>query len=392
MHSQVIIKLEQDMISVRQAMEQRGLNVDLVWLEDLIQNTQRSKDDLEVELRQTLGITEKVNFNSSRDVTQILSKVLEVKPKKTKSGRYSTCRRILKGINNPVTDKIVTYRELEKLLSSLKAIHKATNKEIGKIFCTYDDKCPSGRLYTKDYSFQSIPEVARSVVYADSNHSFILADYDSFELRILSALSGDVYFKDCWVKGSDLHKKVVSDMKNIPYDSVTDKERKLGKALNFGISYGQEPMGLARNLHIPVSEAENLMREYKKRIPEIEKFKLEVIKKARSTGFTETHYGRRRFLPDITSSNSADRKKAERRVINTMIQGTGADIVKFSLVNLHRAGFKIDTMLHDGILLTVSDAEIEQSLKQIKEIMEIEIEGLKFIVSCKVGKTWADCY
>ena len=324
MHSQVIVELERDMVNVKRAMERRGLNVDLVWLEELIKNTKSNKDKLEFELKQTLGITEEINFNSSRDVAIILSRILEVEPKRTKSGRYSTCRRILKEINNPVTDKIALYRDLEKLLSSLKAIYKATNKQSGKIFCTYIDTCPSGRLYTKDYSFQGIPEVARSVIYADSGHSFILADYDSFELRILSALSGDVYFKDCWAKGLDLHRKVVSDMKGIPYDSVTDKQRKAGKSLNFGISYGQEPMGLARNLHIPISEAEKLMCDYKEKIPEIEKFKLESIRKARETGYTETFHGRKRFLPDITSPNTADRKKAGRRVINTAIQGTGA--------------------------------------------------------------------
>jgi len=379
------------MVSVKQAMQQRGLNVDLVELERLIQNTSQEKNLIENELQQTLGITEEVNFNSSKDVTEILSNVLGVKPKRTKTGRYSTCRRILQDINNPITDKIISYRDLEKLLSSLRSIYSATDKVRGKLFCTYIDTCPSGRLYTKDYSFQSIPETARSVIYADRGCSFVLADYDSFELRILSALADDVYFKDCWAKGLDLHRKVISDMKGIPYDKVSNKERQLGKALNFGLSYGQEANGLARNLHISTYDAQKLMDTYKSKIPEIERFKSEVIKKARVTGFTETHYGRKRFLPDITSPNTADRKKAERRTINTMIQGTGADIVKFSLVNLHNAGFKIDTMLHDGILLTVPDTEIDKSLKRIKEIMEIEIKGMKFVVSCKTGKTWGDC-
>jgi len=380
------------MVCVKQAMEQRGLNVNLVKLKELIKNTSQEKDSIEVDLKQTLGITEEVNFNSSKDVSEILSNVLGVEPKRTKTGRYSTCRRILKSVNNPITDKITSHRDLERLLSSLKAIYNATDKAKGKIFCTYIDTCPSGRLYTKDYSFQGIPETARSVVYADKGNSFILADYESFELRILSALADDVYFKDCWAKGLDLHRKVVSDMKGILYDKVTKKERQFGKALNFGLAYGQEANGLARNLHISIIEAQRLMDSYKSKIPEIERFKLEVIKKARETGFTETYYGRKRFLPDISSPNTSDRKKAERRAINTKIQGCGADIAKFSLVNLHKAGFKIDTMLHDGILLTVPDAEIEQSLQKIKEIMEIEIKGMKFPVSCKTGKTWSECY
>jgi DNA polymerase-1 len=392
MHSQIIIKLEKDMIPVIQVMEQRGLNVNLTKLKDLITETTQKKLAIELKLRDVLGITDPINFNSSADVSGILSDKLGVKPKRTRTGRLSTERRMLKGINNPVTDEIVQYRELEKLLSALNAIYKATDKVRGKIFCTYVDTCPSGRLYTKNYSFQSIPEAARCVVYPDEGCAFILADYDSFELRIISALSGDKYFKQCWEQGLDLHRKVVSDMQNIPYNAVTDKQRKAGKALNFGISYGQLPMGLARNLHISVSEAEKLMHAYKKNIPEIEQFKLEVIEKARLTGFTETYHGRKRFLADVTSPKSYDRKKAERQAVNTCIQGSGADIVKFSLVSLHRAGFKIDCMIHDGILLTVPDNEVEQSLKCVRRIMEVEIEGMKFPVTCKTGKTWSDCY
>lgn len=393
MHSQLIRDLEHDMIDVIRSMEQIGLNVDLVELEGLIRKTESQRNDTDLALRKTLGISgQLVNFNSSADVAEILSSHLNVKITRTKSGRPSTSRFVLRNINNPVTDQITVYRELEDLLSSIKAIHSATNKDTGQIFCTYVDSCPSGRLYTKGYSFQSIPEVARDVIYAHSGHSFILADYDTFELRILSALANDTYFKGCWVRGLDLHRQVVADMKGIPYEAVTDKQRKLGKALNFGQSYGQEPGGLARNLFISVSEAEHLMEVYKSKIPEIEKYKSEEIRKARVTGYSDTFFGRRRFLADINSPVVSNRKKAERRVINHQIQGTAADIVKFAMVNLDRAGFVINTMLHDGLLFTVSDEEVDQSIGRIRGIMETSINGLKLPVSIKTGKTWGECY
>jgi len=372
-------------------MEEIGLNINLSALETLIDETTRGKNEKESHLKHSLSMTEDINFNSSKDVSDLLLNKLGVNLIRTPSGRCSTARRILRGIHNPLTDEIIRYRDQEHLLSSLKAIHKATDKAKGKIFCIYDDACPSGRLYTKDYSFQSIPETARGVVYANSGTVFILADYDSFELRILSALSHDEYFKDCWAKGLDLHRKVVSDMKDIPYDSVTKKERQLGKALNFGLAYGQEPAGLARNLNIPTSDARVLMAIYKSKIPAIERFKKEAIKKARETGFTETYYGRKRFLPDINSPNIRDRKKTERRVINTAIQGTAADIVKFSLVELYNQGFVINTMVHDSILLTVPEDNIEASIKQIREIMETEINGMTFTVTCRTGRTWLEC-
>lgn len=392
MHSNQINELEQVMVNVITSMESRGLNVDLVELDSLIKKTESQKTELDRALHEVLGLSGHVNFNSSKDVSEILTSKLEVKVQRTKSGRPSTSRYILRNINNPIADQITRFRELEDLLSSLKAINQATNKDTGKIYCSYVDTCPSGRLYTKDYSFQSIPELARDVIYAEAGCSFVLADYDTFELRILSALANDSYFKDCWARGLDLHRKAVSDMKKVPYNSVSDKQRKLGKAIGFGISYGQEPMGLARNLHITVSEAEKLMIAYKRNIPEIEKYKQEQIKKARVTGYSDTYFGRRRFLPDINSPKISDRKKAERRVINHQIQGTAADVVKMSMVKLHQAGFVMNVQLHDGILFTVPDNVLEQSKAQIKLITETEINGLKFPVTIRSGKTWLECY
>lgn len=379
------------MLAVKRAMEARGLNVDIPKLKALIDDISQEKSAIEAKLREVLGIRGPVNFNSSKDVTHILSSTLGVEPKVTRTGRYSTCRRILRGINNPLTDEISRYRDLTKLLSALNAIYEATDKAKGKIFCTYTDDCPSGRLYTKDYSFQNIPEAARGIIYPDKGCAFILADYDSFELRILSALSHDEYFKSCWAQGLDLHRKVVSDMTGIPYEEVTTKQRKTGKALNFGQSYGQEPMGLARNLHISVEKAQELMANYKAKIPAIEAFKMATINRARETGFAETYYGRRRFLPNIKSPRTYDRKKSERQATNTKIQGTAADIVKFSLVKLHQEGFTISTMVHDSILLTVPEENLEQSVNRVKAIMEIELEGMRLPVSRKSGKTWAEC-
>lgn len=391
MHSETIIKLEQDMVSVIAAMEKRGLNIDLIELENLIRINTNRKEKLSRCLCKDLGLNVPVNFNSSKDVSEILQSRLGIRIKKTPTGRFSVKRSFLRGVNNPIADSIIQYRELEQTLSALKAIYKATDKNKEKIYCVYVDKCPSGRLYTKDYSFQSFSKAARDIVCANSGCSFLLVDYESFELRILSALAGDTYFKDCWAKGLDLHKKVVSDMQGITYGRVTDKQRKLGKCLNFGLAYGQEASGLARNLHTTVEQAQTLLDDYKKNIPEIEEFKRQEIKSARIRGYSETFYGRKRFLKDILSPVESDRKKAERRVVNHKIQGSGADIVKFSLVALHNEGFIINTMLHDGILLTVPDDKLDEIINRVREIMEQEINGMKFSVSIKIGKTWEEC-
>ncbi len=390
-HSRTIISLERNIASVTEAMEKRGLNVNVSVLENFIKDISNEMLNSKLELQNIFGEGKDINFNSSNAVAKILKDYLGIEPKRTQSGRYSTNRRILKDINNPLTNKISRYRDLVKTLSSLKSMYCFIDKSTNKISCSYTNNCPSGRIYTKDYNIQGIPEIGRRTIFADKGCSLILVDYDSFELRILSALSHDKYFKECWAKGLDLHKKVVSDMKNIPYNAVTNKERKTGKCLNFGLSYGQKAAGLARNLGVTINEAQKLMNSYKERIPAIEAFKLKAIETARQAGYVETYYGRRRPLPDIKSSNISLRKKAERQAINTQCQGMAADIVKFSLVNLHKEGFLIDSMLHDAVLLTVPDNKIEPSLCKIREIMEVEIEGLRFTVSCKTGKTWAEC-
>ena len=394
MHSKKICELETKMIQVKKAMEAQGIYVALPQLEDLVGNVEAKKRNLEHKLKESFQINEdtNVNFNSSKDVSELLFTHFGISPVTTRTGRPSTNRRILRGINNPITQRILDYRDLEQLLSSLKAIHTATNKETSRITCTYIDDCPTGRLYTKDYSLQSIPEEARYVMHSDNLTTFVLADYSMFELRILSALSHDTYFRFCWSQGLDLHRKVVADMKGISYEDVTDKQRRLGKALNFGISYGQEPFGLARNLNISVTEAESLMNEYKRNIPEIEAFKLEVVKKVRKSGFAETYYGRRRFIPDIISQDKAKRSKAERQAVNTKIQGSAADIVKFTLVKLHEEGFAINTMLHDAILLTVKDESLDEDVKRIRSAMEIELEGMKLPVDIRTGKSWGECH
>jgi len=391
-HSKVIQALERDMQEVKTSMQNRGLNVDVDKLSALINEVRLEKEKIYNNLYENLSLRGNVNFNSARDIALILSNELGVELKKSRTGRIIANRRALTDFNNPLTKDIARYRKMERIQSSLKGLYAAIDKKQGKVSCIYTDDCPSGRLYTRDYNLQGIPELGRSGVYADEGCSFILADYESFELRILSAIAHDIYFKDCWAKGLDLHRKVVADMKNIPYELITDKERKLGKCLNFGLSYGQEAAGLARNLGIKVHQAEMLMKAYKSNIPEIEAFKQETIKKARSTGFAETYFGRRRFLPDIISSNIANRKKSERQAVNTKIQGTASDILKFSLVKLYKSGFAVNTTLHDSVVITVPNEEVKNSIQQVKSIMQsIEVEEITFPVSCKTGKIWGDC-
>jgi DNA polymerase-1 len=180
-------------------------------------------------------------------------------------------------------------------------------------------------------------------------------------------------------------------MMHIPYDHVTDTQRRIGKVLNFGILYGQQAPGVAHSLGIRITEARELMDAYEAKIVEIMAFKRSAIETAREQGYVETYYGRRRLLPDLRSPNRSQRLKAERQVVNTMVQGTGADIAKIVMLKLHRANWQIDAMLHDGFLTSVPKGTVDASIAHLRNLMEMDLEGVRLTVTYKVGESWGDC-
>ncbi len=357
MHSKFITKLETDLLPVLADIEERGLIMDTAKMRQIINDMEQGRDLAESKTYELLGTTEKINLNSSADLAELLSKsqIEGLHLPTTKSGKISTAKGVLERIDHSAMEHIIKYRSLTKLIASLRSYYNAVDLIDARLFYKFTNDCASGRLYTKDMSIQNLPQQGRYAIIPEEGKVFISADYDSFELHILSALSGDQYFRQAWQHGVDLHKQVVSDMKGVVYEKVTGALRKLGKVLNFGIAYGQEARGVANSLRISTSEARKLMDDYESKIPEIMKFKELCVKKATEQGYIETYFGRRRYLPDIHSKDRYKQLKAQRQAVNTPIQGTGADIAKISMLKLHQEGFQIDAMLHDGFLISVSD-------------------------------------
>jgi len=393
MHSQFIQKLEQDLKPVLSAIEQRGLVMDVQKMQDIISGLEKQRRLAELRSYDLFGTKKRINLNSSQELVGLMEDLgLEcINLPKTKRGTYSTAKEVLGRIEHPAIRHVIQYRMLTKMIATLESYSNSVDMLNPRLYYKFTNDCASGRLYTKDMSIQNLPHEGRFAIVAGEGRVFISADYDMFELKILSALSGDEYFRRCWEEGIDLHRKVVSDMKGIPYDEVTDTLRKLGKVLNFGLAYGQEPPGIAYKLGIPLSEAYALVESYMEKIPEIVKFKDECINKAIETGYTETFHGRRRDLPDINSGDRSKVLKSYRQSVNTTIQGTGADIAKISMLNLHNAGWQIDAMVHDSFLISVPCEAVEQSIAGIREIMEIELNGVCLTASFKVGMSWGDC-
>jgi DNA polymerase I len=393
MNSLFIEKLEEDLKPVLVSIESRGLLMDMGKMRQIITDMEERRKLAEARAYDLLGTSQRINLNSSQELVFLLSelKIEGCTFPKTKSGKASTARDVLERINHPAVEHIIEYRSLTKLISSLTSFYNAVDTFNSRLYYKFTNDCASGRLYTQNMSIQNLPHEGRYAIVPEEGKVFLSADYDSFELRILSALSGDKYFRKCWENGIDLHKKVVSDMKGVLYEKVTDSLRKIGKILNFGIAYGQQAPGVARNLDISTSEAKELIENYENKIPEIVRFKQEAVRRARECGYVETYYGRRRYLPDLNSDDHSKQLKAERQVINTMVQGTGADIAKIVMLKLYNANLQIDAMLHDGFVLSVLSDMSEQSIAKIREIMEFELNYVKLTVTIKCGKSWGDC-
>ncbi len=393
MHSTFIQELERDIKAILPAIEKRGLRVDTERLQGVIADLRRKRELTETRVYDLLGTPERINLNSSNELSRLLARLGIAGWEKTAKGDggVTTAKDVLERIEHPAMPHLIEYRSLTKLISALESYLQGVDMFTGRLYYQFTHDCPSGRLYTKDMSIQGLPHEGRVAVLPEPGMTFVFADYDSFELKILSALSGDTYFRRCWEMGIDLHKKVVSDMKGTPYDQITGEDRRSGKALNFGMIYGQEAFGLARRLNIAVPQAQKLIDDYEESIPEISRFKQECIRKARESGYAETYFGRRRPLPDLHSADRAKRLKAERQAVNHPIQGTASDIVKIAMVKLDRAGLQLDLMIHDSVLLSVPEQEADERVREIRSIMEIELNGLRLTVSIKVGRTWGDC-
>lgn len=393
MNSTFIDQLERDLRPVLTDIEARGLLVDVAKMGSIIADLEEQRRLAEENAYRLFGTSHRINLNSSQELAKLMVDlgIGQHHFPTTKSGRISTAKGVLERIDHPAIEHVIKYRSCIKLIASLASYYNVVHRSTSRLYYQFTNDCASGRLYTKDMSIQNLPREGRWAIIPDRGRVFISADYDSFELHILSALAGDTYFRHCWQQGIDLHKKVVSDMMSIPYDQVTDTQRRVGKVLNFGILYGQQAPGVAQSLGIRTAEARELMDAYESRITEIMSFKKSAVETARERGYVNTYYGRRRLLPDLKSSDRSRRLKAERQVVNTMVQGTGADIAKIVMLRLHRAGWQINAMLHDGFLLSVQRDAVEESIPRLRELMEMDLEGVRLTVTFKVGESWGDC-
>jgi DNA polymerase-1 len=403
----LLADMEMPLVPVLVNMQRHGIKMDAGALHEMSRDLQETMSKVEVDLYESIGHT--VNINSPQQLSDLLFNELGLpRTKRTKTG-YSTDANSLEGLKglHPVVDNILEYRQISKLKSTyVDALPEMINPVTGRIHTSYNQTgSATGRMSSSDPNLQNIPirtdlgrQVRRAFV-ADNAPEWLLfsADYSQIELRVLAHLSQDAGLLDAFRRGEDIHSATASLMFDVPINEVDSDQRRIAKVLNFGVIYGLSPHGIAQQTGFTREEGSKFIESYFAKYPGISEY-IEAIKvKTRETQYVETVMGRRRYMPDINSSNFNVRSGAERMAVNMPIQGTAADIMKLAMIRVHHRlehddlRSKMLLQVHDELVFEVPKEELEA----IKEVVFDEMPAaLELDVSLKVdikwGNTWGD--
>ncbi|MFL0194747.1 DNA polymerase I [Clostridium sp. WILCCON 0269] len=399
----LLYKVEQPLIYVLASMEYEGFKVDR---DKLIQLEDKFKIEIGKVQKEIYSLSEEeFNINSPKQLGKILFEKLDLPViKKTKTG-YSTNADVLEKLQNkhPIIEKITYYRQLTKLYSTYIEGLKGVIEQDGKIHSNFNQTVTTtGRLSSTEPNLQNIPikyemgKEIRKIFVPDNEDCIILsADYSQIELRILAHISGDENLIDAFINHSDIHSKTASEVFKVPLDEVTSTQRSNAKAVNFGIVYGIGDFSLARNLNISRREAKSYIDTYFERYPNVKLYMDNIVEQAEKNFYVTTLLNRRRFIPEIRSSNKIMKALGERLAMNTPIQGSAADVIKIAMVNvydkLEHSNFKSKIILqvHDELVLNVYKDELED----VKSIVKWEMENVFKLkvpleVDISIGQNW----
>lgn len=398
-------KLEIPLSRVLGLMEQRGIKVDCDILSELSEEFDQELEQLQAEINDYAGGRE-LNPNSPTQLREVLFEELELPVKKRTKTGPSTDRSVLEQLSelHPLPKLILEYRSFSKLKSTyVDALPELIHPETGRIHTDFNQAVTAtGRLSSSNPNLQNIPirsdrgrQIRRAFV-AEEGHVLLAADYSQIELRIMAHLSGDPVLVEAYKEGKDIHRLTASQIFDTPLEDVTPAQRAAGKTVNFGVMYGMGARRLAQALEIPLPEAKSYIENYFARYQGVTAYFDELVEEARRTGFTRTLFGRRRALPFI-DGKGAQRAFAERAAINTPIQGTSADLIKFAMVEIQR---RIDaenlplTMLlqvHDELIFEVEEGAVEEMSAFVREVMEGVTElKVPLVVETGVGSNWLE--
>ena len=327
------------------------------------------------------------------------------KTKKTKTG-YSTAAAELEKLQqqteHPFLNHLMAHREYQKMKSTIDGLINAIDGD-GRIRTTFNQKgAATGRLSSSEPNLQNIPvrtESGRKIRSAfrvgEGYETLLTADYSQIEMRVMAHLSEDAGLIEAYRAGEDLHNYVGSRVFDVPVDEVTPELRRRVKALSYGLVYGLSAFGLSQQLGISPGEAKGIMENYFDRFGGVKRYLDKVVEAAKETGYTETLYGRRRYLPELASSNRVARENAERAALNAPIQGTAADIIKLAMLRVDRAlrnaklKSRVLLQVHDELVLEIAPGELEQIQQLLEENMDSAASlRVPLDVSAGHGENW----
>lgn len=409
----VFNEVENPLVKVLVDMEYEGIRVDVDFLADYSKQLEKEAKKAEESVYKQAGV--RFNLASPKQLGEVLFEKLKLDPsaKKTKTGQYQTGEDVLLKLaakGNQIVDNILAFRELTKLKSTyVDALPQLINRKTGRVHTTYGQAVAvTGRLQSNNPNLQNIPvrtergkEVRKAFIPRDNKHVLLSADYSQIELRIVAAISGDKNMCKAFKDGIDIHTATAARVYNVEEKEVTKEMRYKAKSVNFGIIYGQGAFGLADNLGISRTEAKQIIDNYKKEFPGIQKYMDDTINFARENGYVETLMGRKRWLRDINSANFTVRGFAERNAINSPIQGTAADMIKLAMQKVHAAMKK--EKMQSKMLLQVHDELVFDALKtEAKELKPLIIECMQsamplphkvpVIAECGEGINWLEAH
>ena len=399
-------KIDMPTVEVLAEMQWNGMYVDLQELEDY---GQQLKDRLEILTQEIYELTgEEFNINSTKQLGEILFEQLKLPVvKKTKSG-YSTDVDVLEKLRDehPVIEKILEYRQLMKLNSTyvegMKPYINPKTKRIHSFF--HQTITATGRISSTEPNLQNIPtrfelgKQLRKVFKPAEGYLYIDADYSQIELRVLAHVSNDEHMVQAFINGEDIHRQAASKVFNTPIDEVTKEQRSNAKAVNFGIVYGISDFGLGEQLHISRKKAKQYIEQYLEQYSGIKQFMDDVVENAKEKGYVETQFKRRRYIPELKSSNYMVRQFGQRAAMNTPIQGTAADIMKIAMINVLRElktrnmKSKIVLQVHDEMMIEAELDEVDEVKDLIKQCMENACKlNVPLIAEVSEATNWYDC-
>ncbi|SEL53662.1 DNA polymerase I [Maribacter orientalis] len=399
-------EIEIPLLRVLADMELEGINLDKEFLNSLSSDLNNDIATLEKKIYEDAGT--EFNIGSPKQLGEILFDKLKLveKPKKTKTGQYSTAEDVLSYLakDHEIIQNVLDYRGLAKLKSTyVDALPEQVEPSTGRVHTDYmQTVAATGRLSSNNPNLQNIPirtergrQVRKAFIPRDENYTLLAADYSQIELRIIAALSEETTMIEAFKNGEDIHASTASKVFDIPIEQVTREQRSNAKTVNFGIIYGVSAFGLSNQTDLSRSEAKELIDTYYKTYPKLRNYMSEQVDFARENGYVQTVLGRRRYLKDINGSNAIVRGAAERNAVNAPIQGSAADIIKIAMINIHKkleeGNYKSKMLLqvHDELVFDIYNPELEELKTLIKSEMENAYKlDVPLDVEVGVGENW----